>query len=97
MIGMELAPLAQFGAAGLMGALWIWERNLTRRRERELSEAHSQLMVQRESLRELVKLVEQNTRALEGFQQTQDRLARVVESLAAPSDSQAHQEWRRSG
>ncbi|QDU72814.1 hypothetical protein [Mucisphaera calidilacus] len=83
MSGLELAPLAQLGAAGLMGALWVWERNLTRCRERELSEAHERLMVQREALQELVALVGQNARALEGFEQTQNRLARAVERLAA--------------
>ena len=31
----SIEPLTQFGAAGLMGALWIWERLLSRRRERQ--------------------------------------------------------------
>jgi hypothetical protein len=40
-----LEPLSQFGIAGLMGALWIWERLLSRKRETQLSEAHRALSV----------------------------------------------------
>ena len=74
-----LEPLTQFGVAGLMGALWVWERRMSRRRERQLSEAHDRLVGERERLAELVDLVKQNTRAIEGFELTQARLHDLLE------------------
>jgi C4-dicarboxylate-specific signal transduction histidine kinase len=57
--------LAQFGAAGLMGALWVWERLHSRLREQQLSQAHDRLTAQRESLDALCELVRESTRATE--------------------------------
>ncbi len=57
--------LAQFGAAGLMGFLWVWERLHSRLREQQLSQAHDRLTAQRESLDALCELVRESTRATE--------------------------------
>jgi len=73
--------LSQFGVGGLMGALWVWERWLSRRREHELSQAHEQIMAERQVFRELVHLVQQNTQALERFNQTQQQLKVVLERM----------------
>ena len=77
----SLGPVTQFGVAGLMGALWIWERSLSRKRERQLNEAHEKLVRQHRELRMLVQLVRRNTRAVERFDQTQQELRHVLERM----------------
>ena len=76
-----IEPLTQFGVAGLMGVLWVWERLLSRRRERQLSEAHDQLRSGRRELHELFELVRRNTRAIEQFQQTQNQLQDLLDRM----------------
>ena len=76
-----LESLTQFGTAGLMGALWVWERHHSRNRERQLSESHRRLMEQDHELGELVRLVRQNTRAMLGFEHAQRKLCDLLESL----------------
>ena len=51
--------LAQFGVAGLMGLLWVWERMHSRRREQQLSDAHQRLMMSDRQLEVLIRLVQQ--------------------------------------
>lgn len=70
--------LTQFGVAGLMGLLWVWERTLSRRRESQLNETHDRLMRQGDSLRVLIRLVRRNTEAIERFERTQDQLTRLL-------------------
>ena len=77
-----IETLAQLGAAGLMGFLWIWERTHSRQREQQLSDAHKLLMEQRESLQVLCELVRQNTRAIERFEQVQVGLEHVLERIS---------------
>jgi len=76
-----IQPLTQFGLAGLMGALWVWERKMSRHRDAQLDEAHRRLMRQREELDLLVRLVRRNTTAIERFEQTQARLHHLLERL----------------
>jgi len=71
----------QFGVAGLMGALWLWERFYSRKREQELSQAHQRLMEQQAELNTLIGLVQRNTIALERFEQTQARFADLLDKL----------------
>lgn len=78
----SLESLTQFGVAGLMGVLWTWERWFSRRRERELTEAHRRLVEQREGITLLVDLVERNTRAIERFERTQARLSELLETIS---------------
>ena len=84
-----LETLTQFGAAGLMGALWIWERRLSRRRESQLDQAHRSLCTQRTELRMLVRLVRRNTQAIERFDHTQQRLNHVLEKMHDESTHKA--------
>lgn len=85
----SLESLTQFGVAGLMGVLWTWERWFSRRRERELSEAHRRLIEQRETLTLIVDLVDRNTRAIERFERTQARLIELLEKFECPADRKA--------
>lgn len=77
--------LATFGAAGLMGAMWLWERKLSRTREEQLTEAHGRIVRDEQRLERLVHVVEQNTAAVAGFTETQrqavDALRELVKEL----------------
>lgn len=84
-----LQPLTQFGVAGLMGMLWVWERLMSRRRELQLNETHEHLMSQQQELRVLVKLVRQNTRAMVRFDQTQLQLKELLEKMHHEIDRHA--------
>jgi len=76
-----LPLLGKFGAIGLIGALWIWERWMSRHRETQLDEAHDKIMRQRQEIRVLTVLVRRNTRAVERFDQTQSRLFDFLERM----------------
>jgi hypothetical protein len=82
----SIESVTQFGVAGLMGLLWTWERWFSRKRERELTEAHERLMGQREALDTLIGLVRRNTEAIERFEHTQQRLNTVLEKMKPPAD-----------
>jgi CRISPR/Cas system-associated exonuclease Cas4 (RecB family) len=81
MLAESIEPLTQFGTAGLMGALWIYERLLSRRRETQLNAAHDQLMKQQRELNELIQLVRHNTRAIKAFERTQSQLKVTLERI----------------
>jgi len=78
----SIESFAQFGVAGLMGTLWLWERFYSRRREQELTQAHQHLIRQQQELQTLINLVERNTAAIERFDQTQSRFADLLDRLA---------------
>src|SRR3954462_5142754 len=56
--------LTNLGAAGLMGAMWLWERRTSRQREQQLDEAHTRILSDRVQLSELMDVVRQNTEAI---------------------------------
>ena len=64
--------LTSLGAAGLMGAMWLWERNTSRAREEQLTAVHERVMGDRVQLDALVEIVQQNTEAM-------TRLAALIE------------------
>lgn len=76
-----IQPLTQFGVAGLMGVLWVWERFMSRQREVQLDAAHQRLMRQQEHLKVLLDTIERNMLALERFEQTQARLHALLERM----------------
>lgn len=76
-----IQPLTQFGVAGLMGMLWVWERLMSRKRETQLNESHVRLRAQHHELGVLVKLVRQNTRAIARFERTQLQLKELLEKM----------------
>jgi hypothetical protein len=73
-----IESLTQFGVAGLMGVLWVWERTLSRRRDQQLNDAHDRLMRERDAMTVLIRLVRRNTEAIERFERTQEELVRVL-------------------
>jgi hypothetical protein len=80
---IALAPtaipdLTSFGMAGLMGAMWLWERRTSRQREQQLDEAHARILSDRIGLEQLIDVVRQNTEALGRFTATQEQLLRQL-------------------
>ena len=50
--------------AGVMGAMWLWERRTSRVREQQIDEAHVRIMADRILIDELLDVVRQNTEAI---------------------------------
>jgi uncharacterized protein YigA (DUF484 family) len=80
MVGI-MSDLANFGAAGLMGAMWLWERRLSRQREQQLTEAHQRITRDEERLKLLMEVVDQNTSAMARFAETQRQVAEALKDL----------------
>lgn len=76
-----LREMSQFGVAGLMGVLWVWERWLSRSREAQLNHTHDQLKRRDEELETLIRLVDRNARAFDRFAQMQQELHHLLETL----------------
>ena len=76
-----LSILSEFGAAGLIGVLWIIERRAATARERELREAHGRIMHQQRALDALLEVVRENTRAMTALEQTQRRVVELIDRL----------------
>ena len=70
-----------FGAAGLMGAMWLWERKTSRQREEQLDEAHARILGDRVLLEQLIDVVKKNTEAMTRLSATQDQLVRRLDRL----------------
>jgi hypothetical protein len=64
----EAAPafdqFTNLGMAGLMGAMWLWERHTSRQREQQIDEAHARIMADRVQLDQLLDVVRQNSEAM---------------------------------
>lgn len=59
-----ITDLAGIGSAGLMGAMWLWERRNSRSREQQIDEAHQRIIGDRMQLEQVVSVIRQNTEAL---------------------------------
>ncbi len=88
-------PLAQFGVAGLMGVLWVWERALSRKRDNQLDATHRRLMSRDEQTRLLIHTIKQNTRVIERFEQTQRLVIQLLERTRHETND-AHVDGRRA-
>jgi len=75
------SDFASFGAAGLMGAMWLWERRLSRLREAQLTDAHGRIVRDEQRLSKLVQVVEQNTAAVASFSETQRQVVDALKDL----------------
>ncbi len=78
-----LAMMTEFGAAGLIGLMWMLERRHAAKRDRQLDEAHQRMRAQRQELDLWLRLVRENTRAISGLGQAQRELIATL------------QRWRR--
>lgn len=82
----DLIPvLTQFGAAGLIGVLWIIERRHAMARDRQLDEAHNAITTMRSDSESLMTVVKENTRAITALEASQRELVRWLERLSPQS------------
>jgi hypothetical protein len=75
--------LTSLGAAGLMGAMWLWERRTSQKRENQLDEAHMRILGDRVQLEQLMNVVKQNAEAIARLCTTQDQLLRQLDNNRA--------------
>ena len=73
-----LDSLTSLGAAGLMGAMWLWERSTSQKREAQIDEAHARILGDRVQLEQLMNVVRQNAEALTRLCATQDQFLREM-------------------
>lgn len=74
-----LDSITSLGAAGIMGAMWLWERRTSQQRESQLDEAHARIMGDRVQLEQLMGVVRQNAEAISRLCTTQDQLLRQLD------------------
>lgn len=77
----SLTALTQFGAAGLIGLLWVVERRLASHRDRQLDEAHRKIATSERDLEALLCVVKENTKAINTLEQSQIRLISLLERI----------------
>ncbi len=76
-----ISDLTSFGAAGLMGAMWLIERRLSRRRESQLDDAHNRICRDEERLDVLTDVVGRNNAAIVKFLQHQQHQTEILKHL----------------
>jgi hypothetical protein len=76
-----LQMLSQFGAAGLIGVMWIVERRHAAARDRNLVEAHRKLMAKDQALNATISVIRDNTRAIAALEHTQRQLIEIANRL----------------
>ena len=72
------ASLAQLGAAGLIGYMWLSERRAAAAREAQLRELHERLIQERPQLAVLLAVVRENTRTLTALEVGQRAIAHLL-------------------
>jgi hypothetical protein len=81
---MQIAPpeavsqLTSFGLAGLMGAMWLWERRTSQKRETQIDEAHARILGDRVQLDQLISVVRQNAEAITRLSTVQEQFLREM-------------------
>jgi hypothetical protein len=76
--GQVFDGMTSFGAAGLMGAMWLWERKTSRQREEQLDAAHARILGDHVALDQLIGVVKQNAEALTKLSGVQEELCRKL-------------------
>ena len=76
-----ISDLTSFGAAGLMGAMWLCERRLSRNREEQLSDAHQRIQRDEQRLSYMTDVVGRNTAAIVQFLEHQKEHSRILKQL----------------
>jgi hypothetical protein len=76
--GEVITEFARFGVAGFMGAMWLWERRTSQKRENQIDEAHARILADRVQLDQLMSVIRQNAEAITRLSATQDQLLRQL-------------------
>ena len=61
-----------------MGAMWLWERRTSQKRESQIDEAHARILGDRVSIDQLMGVIRQNAEAISRLCTTQDQLLREL-------------------
>ncbi len=77
--GDALSQLTSLGAAGIMGAMWLWERRQSQQRDQQLDESHMRILGDRVQLEQLIEVVKSNAEAMTRLGTVQDQLLRTLE------------------
>jgi hypothetical protein len=77
--GDALSQLTSLGAAGIMGAMWLWERRTSGQRDQQLDEAHARILGDKVQLDQLIEVVKTNAEAMTRLGTVQDQLIRTLE------------------
>ena len=80
--GAPIEQLTSFGVAGLMGAMWLWERRNSQKREQQIDDAHARILGDRVQLDVLMAVVRQNAEAITRLSATQEQFLRQFERSA---------------
>lgn len=81
-----IGAVAQLGAAGLIGWMWLTERRAAAEREQQLREAHAAILDERPRLEVLLRALDANTRAITALEVGQRQLVEVVRSTDPPRE-----------
>ena len=76
-----LAPVAQFGTAGLIAWMWITERRSSAESSRRLEQSHDRILEKRQQLDEFVAVSSSNTRAMVALESSQRELSEAIERM----------------
>lgn len=74
-----LSQLTSLGAAGIMGAMWLWERRTNSQRDQQLDESHARILGDKVQLDQLIEVVKNNAEAMTRLGMVQDQLIRTLE------------------
>jgi len=74
-----LGQLTSLGAAGIMGAMWLWGRRQSQQRDQQLDESHTRILGDRVQLEQLIEVVKSNAEAMTRLGTVQDQLLRTLE------------------
>ena len=74
-----IAQLTSLGAAGIMGAMWLWERRNSQKRDEQLDDAHARILGDRVQLEQLIEVVKTNAEALARLSSLHDQLLRTLD------------------
>lgn len=85
----SLTALTQFGAAGLIGVLWVLERRHAVQRDRQLDEAHRKIVSSERDLEALLGVVKENTKAISTLEQSQIHLISLLERIMPRASNDA--------
>lgn len=80
-LSVMIELIAQFGAAGLIGAMWLIERRLNQKRDRQLDAAHHRIIATRRDRDLLLRAIRDNTRAITRLEHSQHELITLLGSL----------------
>lgn len=81
-----LTTAAQFGVAGIIGWMWLTERQSARDRDDQLGRAHALLSESQKHVDVLLKALDDNTRAIVTLEGTQRRLIDAIDERGRRSE-----------